>query len=60
MGVSAGVVPETATTVSVKPVRVLLVRVSVVSRPTKVSVVVGRVKVPVLTIVPITGRLTFC
>jgi hypothetical protein len=36
-------------------VKVLLVRVSVVARPTKVSVDVGRVNVPVLTILEITG-----
>ena len=36
-------------------VNVLLVRVSVVARPTKVSVLVGRVRVPVLEIVAITG-----
>ena len=36
---------------------VLLVRVSVVARPTKVSVLVGRVKVPVLTILDITGAV---
>jgi hypothetical protein len=36
-------------------VRVLLVRVSVVARPTKVSVEVGRVSVPVLLMVEITG-----
>jgi len=34
---------------------VLFVSVSVVARPTSVSVEVGRVKVPVLTIVPMTG-----
>ena len=34
---------------------VLLVRVSVVARPTKVSVLVGRVRVPVLLIVEIIG-----
>jgi len=34
---------------------VLLVRVSVVARPTRVSVEIGRVRVPVLTIVEITG-----
>ncbi len=37
------------------PEIVLLVRVSVVARPTKVSVAVGKVKVPVLEIVEITG-----
>jgi hypothetical protein len=36
-------------------VKVLFVNVSVVARPTKVSVEVGRVKVPVLVIVEITG-----
>jgi hypothetical protein len=36
-------------------VSVLLVRVSVVARPTKVSVLVGRVNVPVLTMLEITG-----
>ena len=39
------------------PLIVLLVRVSVVARPTKVSVLVGRVKVPVLTIVEMTGAV---
>ena len=38
-------------------VNVLLVKVSVVARPTKVSVLVGRVRVPVLTIVPIRGAV---
>jgi len=38
-------------------VRVLFVRVSVVARPTKVSVDVGRVRVPVLEIVLITGAV---
>lgn len=38
-------------------VKVLLVKVSVVALPTKVSVVVGRVSVPVLVIVEITGAL---
>jgi len=40
---------------SVGLVKVLLVRVSVVALPTKVSVDVGRVIVPVLVIVEITG-----
>ena len=45
------------------PLIVLLVRVSVVARPTRVSVVVGRVRVPVLTIVlatmaPLRSRIT--
>ena len=39
------------------PVIVLLVSVSVVARPTNVSVEVGNVKVPVLTIVAITGAV---
>jgi hypothetical protein len=38
-------------------VKVLLVSVSVVARPTRVSVEVGKVSVPVLTIVPITGEV---
>jgi hypothetical protein len=38
-------------------VRVLLVRVSVVARPTRVSVDVGRVSVPVLLILLITGEV---
>ena len=46
--------PETVPLI-VKAPRVLLVSVSVVARPTKVSVLVGRVKVPVLTMVPMTG-----
>lgn len=42
----------------VEPVdRVLLVRVSVVARPTKVSVAVGKVKVPVLTMVENEGEV---
>jgi len=41
--------------VNVGLVKVLFVRVSVVARPTKVSVLVGRVIVPVLEIVLITG-----
>ena len=39
-------------------VNVLLDKVSVVARPTIVSVLVGSVKVPVLTIVPITGLVS--
>jgi len=39
------------------PVIVLLVSVSVVARPTKVSVEVGSVNVPLLTIVAITGEV---
>lgn len=39
------------------PLMVLLVRVSVVALPTKVSVEVGRVRVPVLLIVLITGEV---
>ena len=42
----------------VAPVSVLLVRVSVVARPTKVSVDVGRVSVPPLTIVAIIGAVS--
>lgn len=38
-------------------VKVLLVRVSVVARPTRVSVLVGNVRVPELTIVAITGAV---
>jgi hypothetical protein len=49
-------VPRTGA-VSVGLVRVLFVNVSVVARPTKVSVEVGRVKVPVLVIVEITGEV---
>src|SRR3989338_11328258 len=37
--------------------KVLLVKVSVVARPTKVSVAVGSVSVPVFEIVPITGAV---
>ncbi len=37
------------------PLIVLLVNVSVVARPTSVSVLVGKVSVPELTILPITG-----
>jgi hypothetical protein len=40
------------------PLIVLLVNVSVVARPTRVSVEVGRVRVPVLRIVPITGLVS--
>ena len=40
------------------PDRVLLVSVSVVARPTSVSVLVGRVRVPVLTIVAMTGAVS--
>ena len=43
--------------VFVVPEIVLFVSVSVVARPTKVSVLVGRVKVPVLTIVEMTGAV---
>lgn len=43
--------------VNVGLVKVLLVSVSVVARPTKVSVDVGRVRVPVLEIVLITGAV---
>ena len=43
--------------VMVGVVRVLLVRVSVVARPTSVSVLVGSVIVPVLLIVLITGAV---
>ena len=39
-------------------VSVLLVNVSVVARPTRVSVAVGSVNVPVLTIVPMTGDVS--
>ena len=39
-------------------VRVLLFKVSVVERPTKVSVVDGKVRVPVLTMVPISGAVS--
>ena len=39
------------------PLIVLLVRVSDVARPTKVSVEVGKVKVPVLTIEEMTGAV---
>ena len=41
--------------VSTGEVKVLFVKVSVVALPTKVSVLVGNVSVPVLTIVEITG-----
>ena len=41
--------------VLVEPLIDLLVKVSVVARPTRVSVDVGRVSVPVLTMVPMTG-----
>jgi hypothetical protein len=44
--------------VVVASVRVLLVSVSVVARPTKVSVEVGRVSVPVLTMDAITGAVS--
>ena len=37
---------------------VLFVRVSVVARPTRVSVVDGKVRVPVLTIVPMSGAVS--
>ena len=47
------IVPEVMTGL----VSVLLDKVSVVARPTNVSVVVGKVKVPVLTIVPIRGAV---
>ena len=39
-------------------VRVLLVSVSVVARPTSVSVLVGSVSVPVLTMVPMIGEVS--
>jgi hypothetical protein len=39
------------------PLMVLLVSVSVVARPTKVSVEVGRVRVPVLLMLDITGAV---
>ena len=48
------IVPEVITGL----VNILLVNVSEVARPTKVSVVVGRVRVPVLTIVPIKGDVS--
>ncbi len=40
------------------PSKVLLVSVSVVARPTSVSVLVGRVRVPVLTIDEMTGAVS--
>ena len=43
--------------VFVEPLIVLFVNVSVVALPTKVSVLVGRVNVPLLTIVEITGEV---
>lgn len=49
-------VPRTGA-VRVGLVRVLLVRVSVVALPTRVSVLVGRVSVPVLDMVPIIGEV---
>jgi hypothetical protein len=55
LGVVAPKVPLSAPPVIVGLVRVLFVRVSVVALPTKVSVDVGRVRVPVLEIVLITG-----
>ena len=44
--------------VLLEPLIVLLVSVSVVSRPTSVSVLVGSVRVPVLTIVAMTGAVS--
>ena len=44
--------------VLVAPLIDLFVNVSVVARPTKVSVLVGRVSVPVLTIVAMTGAVS--
>ena len=56
---SSTAVPETPVLitglVSVGLVKVLLVKVSVVALPTKVSVEVGKVNVPVLTMEPMTG-----
>ena len=49
--------PVVADVVIVGEVSVLLVRVSVVAFPTRVSVDVGRVSVPVFTIVLITGAV---
>ena len=46
------------TLLSVGDVKVLFVNVSVVALPTNVSVAVGNVKVPVLTIVPMTGDVS--
>ena len=40
------------------PLIVLLVNVSVVARPTKVSVVAGKVKAPLLTIVEMIGAVS--
>jgi hypothetical protein len=50
-------VPSAGVT-SVGAVSVLFVRVSVVARPTSVSVLVGSVKVPVFVIVPMTGDVS--
>jgi hypothetical protein len=50
-------VPEKAGLPIVGLVKVLLVRVSVVARPTSVSVEVGRVRVPVLLMLDITGEV---
>ena len=47
-----------AVKVLLDPLIDLLVNVSVVARPTSVSVDVGRVRVPVLTIVLITGAVS--
>jgi len=57
---AAGVVPPMAALLMVPPeivglVRVLFVSVSVVARPTKVSVEVGSVRVPVLEMLEMTG-----
>ena len=55
-----GVTVPVVVTVPMRGVMRLFVSVSVVALPTRVSVEVGRVRVPVLTMVLMTGAVNVC